>query len=97
MTIGGDLDLETSPQLDRELDSLSPPDTELVVLDLRELDFMDSTGLVVLIRAHQRAIERGQRLAVVKGGNQVQKLLRITRVAETLTLVDRPDELLPLQ
>jgi anti-anti-sigma factor len=97
VTIGGELDLGTSPQLSVELERIFVPEVELIVLDLRELEFMDSTGLVVLIRAHQRTREGGQRLAVVNGGNQVQKLLRITRVAESLTLVDAPEELLPLR
>jgi anti-anti-sigma regulatory factor len=54
----------------------------------------DSTGLSVLVRAHQRAEEQGRRLAMVKGPQQVQRLLSLTGVADRLTLVDRPEELL---
>jgi len=55
---------------------------------------MDSTGLSVLVRAHQRAVEKGRRFAVVRGSQQVQRLLSLTGVAERLTLVDAPEELL---
>jgi len=55
---------------------------------------MDSTGLSVLVRAHQRAIGKGQRFGVVKGPQQVQRLLSLTGVAERLTLADSPEELL---
>jgi len=55
---------------------------------------MDSTGLSVLVRAHQHATESGQRFGVVKGPQQVQRLLSLTGVADRLTLVGTPDELL---
>jgi anti-anti-sigma factor len=67
---------------------------EVVVVDLRQLDFMDSTGLSVLVRAHQRATENGKRFGVVRGPQQVQRLLSLTGVADRLTLADSPEELL---
>jgi len=69
-------------------------DTKLLIIDLRALDFMDSTGLSVLVRAHQRTEEQGRQLAMVKGPQQVQRLLSLTGVADRLTLVDSPEELL---
>jgi anti-anti-sigma factor len=69
-------------------------DAQLVVVDLRHLEFMDSTGLSVLVRAHQRAEENGRRLGLVNGSQQVQRLLTLTGVADRLTLTDVPGELL---
>ena len=46
-----------------------------MIVDLRELEFMDSTGLSILVRAHQRADENSQRFALVKGPQQVERLL----------------------
>jgi anti-sigma B factor antagonist len=89
----GELDLASSPALEQELESGSAASAPLIVVDLRELEFMDSTGLSVLVRAHQRAAENGQRFAVVRGPQQVQRLLTLTGVAERLTLVDSPEEL----
>jgi anti-anti-sigma regulatory factor len=48
----------------------------------------------VLVRAHQRATESGQRFGVVRGPQQVQRLLSLTGVADRLNLADTPDELL---
>jgi anti-sigma B factor antagonist len=93
IAVSGELDLASSPALQEELDRAS--DSDMLVIDLRELDFMDSTGLSVLVRAHQRAEEQGRRLAMVKGPQQVQRLLSLTGVADRLTVVDRPEELLP--
>jgi anti-sigma B factor antagonist len=93
IAVSGELDLASSPALQEELDRAS--DSDMLIIDLRELDFMDSTGLSVLVRAHQRAEEQGRRLAMVKGPQQVQRLLSLTGVADRLTVVDRPEELLP--
>lgn len=90
--VRGELDLASSPALERELESGNASSATLVIVDLRELEFMDSTGLSVLVRAHQRATEKGQQFAVVRGSQQVQRLLSLTGVAERLTLVDSPEE-----
>lgn len=96
VAVAGELDLASSPQLDGELERISRSNVELVVVDLRELEFMDSTGISVLVTAHRRAQERGQRLGVVNGRHQVQRLLSLTGVAERLSVVDAPEELLDI-
>jgi anti-sigma B factor antagonist len=95
IAVSGELDLASSPTLQEELDRVSASDADLLIIDLRDLDFMDSTGLSVLVRAHQRAEEQGRQLAMVKGPQQVQRLLSLTGVADRLTVVDRPEDLLP--
>ena len=94
IAVSGELDLASSPALQEELDRAAVADAQLLIIDLRGLDFMDSTGLSVLVRAHQRIEEQGRRLAMVKGPQQVQRLLSLTGVADRLTLVDAPEELL---
>jgi anti-anti-sigma factor len=64
------------------------------VIDLRQLEFMDSTGLHVLIAAHQHAQAAGRRFALVRGAETVQRLFDLTGVAENFTIVDSLDELL---
>ena len=92
--VSGELDLASSPALESELERGQASEAALVIVDLRKLEFMDSTGLSVIVRAHQRATENGRDFAVVKGPQQVQRLLSLTGVAERLTLVDSPEELL---
>lgn len=92
--VSGELDLASSPALEHELERGAAARAEVVIVDLRNLEFMDSTGLSVLVRAHQRATESGQRFGVVRGPQQVQRLLSLTGVAERLNLGDSPDELL---
>jgi anti-sigma B factor antagonist len=93
VTVSGELDLVSSPTLEEELGRVGGTDVDLVLLDLRGLQFMDSTGLHLLIKAHQRLQEKGRRFAVIKGGVQVERLLSLTGVADLLRIVDSPEEL----
>ena len=93
LTLSGDLDLLSSPALLGAINRLSEADAELVVIDLRGLDFMDSTGLHLLVQAQQQAHDSGRRLALIRGGEQVQRLLELSGVTDSLTMVDSPDEL----
>jgi stage II sporulation protein AA (anti-sigma F factor antagonist) len=94
IVVSGELDLASSPELERELKHGTASEAELLIIDLRKLEFMDSTGLSVLVRAHQNATQSGKRFAIVKGPQQVERLLSLTGVAERLTVVDTPEELL---
>ncbi len=94
IVVSGELDLASGPGLEDELARVLASRVELVVLDLRELEFMDSTGLSILVKANQRAVDEGRRFGLVRGSPQVQRLLDLTGVAERLTLVDTPEELL---
>ena len=79
ISVSGELDLASSPALEEELERVAKSDATVIVVDLAELEFMDSTGLSVLVRAHQRAEENGRRLGLVNGSQQVQRLLTLTR------------------
>lgn len=94
IAVSGELDLASSPALEEELDRAFGSDEPVVILDLRQLEFMDSTGLSVLIRAHQTAEDADRRLWLVKGPPQVQRLLTLTGVGERLAVVDTPEDAL---
>jgi anti-sigma B factor antagonist len=94
ITVSGELDLASSGALEEEFLRVAESDAQQVVVDLRELEFMDSTGLSTLVKAHQRAEETGQRFGLVRGPQQVQRLLSLTGVAERVTFGDTPEELL---
>ncbi len=66
----------------------------LVILDLSDLEFIDSTGLGVLVKTHQRMREEGDQLAVVEGTGQVKRLLELTGLDRQLTLISSAEELL---
>jgi anti-sigma B factor antagonist len=83
----GELDLATAPDLEAVLRARLD-DGRRVVVDLRELAFMDSTGLRVLVAAHARAGDG--RFAIVRppAGSPVAKLLAIAGVEQQLEVLD---------
>lgn len=82
----GELDLATAPQLLAAL--RSQDDYERLVIDLRLLSFMDSSGLRLLVAETDRATRGGYELRLVRGGAEVGRLLRLTRLDEKLPFVD---------
>jgi anti-sigma B factor antagonist len=91
--VAGDLDLAASARLEEALDRLdgeAVPD--VMVLDLRGVTFIDSTGLRVITTADARAREGRYELRIVRGSDPVQKLLHVTGMDRILPLVDDPDE-----
>jgi anti-sigma B factor antagonist len=94
VAVSGELDLASSPVLEGALERVHASGCSLVIMDLRELEFMDSTGLSVLIKAQQRAQEAGRRFGLVRGGTQVQRLLSLTGIDDRMTVADSPEDLL---
>jgi anti-anti-sigma factor len=94
LTLSGELDLVSSPILRQSLDRANEADAELIVVDLRKLEFMDSTGLHLLVTAQQRAHDSARRFAVVRGGEHVQRLFDLSGIGDLLQVVDSPDGLL---
>jgi anti-sigma B factor antagonist len=90
----GELDLASSPALESALERPEIAESPLLVLDLDGLRFVDSTGLRIILLAHESARVRGQEFAITPGSPQVQRLLSITSVAEHMRVIASPDDLL---
>ena len=65
----------------------------MIVLDLQQLEFIDSTGLRSILAALEACRGRGQEFAITPGSQQVQRLLRITGVAEHLPTITAAGEI----
>lgn len=89
----GDLDLRSAGVLGNKLTALEEDGPGVVVLDLRGLRFMDSTGIAVTVRAHARAREAGRRLVIVPGPPAVRKSFELARLNSVLEFCDDCDEL----
>jgi anti-anti-sigma factor len=92
IALDGELDLAGAAALEQELSRLEADSPDAVVLDLRDVEFMDSSGLRVIAVASQRAQDRGRRLALVPGSEQVMRVFDITRMRERLDFVTAPEE-----
>jgi anti-anti-sigma factor len=92
LKLHGELDVASCAALQDELEGLST--NELVVVDLSDLEFIDSSGIGILVKANQQAAKQGRRFALVKGAGQVAELLALTGLADQLTVADRLADLL---
>lgn len=83
----GDLDIATSDLLERAMADAERGDGETIVLDLSGLDFIDSTGLRLVIDANDRCGGSGGRLRVIAGAPAVERLLDLVGLRERLPLI----------
>jgi anti-sigma B factor antagonist len=82
VTITGELDLATTPELEPVLANASPP----VVVDLSGCRFVDSSGVRTLVAAARRVQDAGGRLAIVAADPGVRRVLEITSADEILSI-----------
>jgi anti-anti-sigma factor len=92
LVLRGELDLSTVEQLEREVSSRVDGRPDLVVVDLRELTFLDSTGLRLMLRLHGHLQSTGGRLVLVEGPRRVQRVFELTGAADELEIVKDPDQ-----
>jgi anti-sigma B factor antagonist len=89
----GELDISGATILEAELERLAAdPELGAVVLDLRGLEFMDSSGLRLVVLADMQAREAGRRFALIRGGDTVHRVFEITRMSDRLDFVESPEE-----
>ena len=91
VTPRGELDMATAPELEQ---AVMPRlrDGRWIVLDLRSLDFIDSSGLRVVVGAHRAAEERDGRFTCVRGapGSTVHRIVEIAGIDGVIEMVDDP-------
>ena len=93
VTLRGELDISTASRLEDDLQRIEADAPRVLLIDLSRLDFMDSSGLRLLISADARAREAGRRFVLVRGNEMVQRVLRLTRLDERLDIVEEPGAL----
>jgi anti-sigma B factor antagonist len=83
----GELDLDGAPRLEAELLRVEAGDAASIVVDLSALEFIDSTGIRLLLMAADRSSEAG-RLTFLKGPPQVHRVFELTDLVDRLPFAD---------
>lgn len=89
VAVAGELDIATVPALDEALRSAERAGS-LVILDLRELEFMDSSGAHLMLAADRRIRRSGGRLVILRGPAELDRLLALTGFGRELDFADPP-------
>jgi anti-sigma B factor antagonist len=80
----GEVDLATAGDVECPIRELLDSGFETVVVDLREVSFLDSSGIGVLISSHRYAQERGARLSIVVGRSRSREVMELSGVIDHL-------------
>jgi anti-anti-sigma factor len=91
VALSGELDIASTPQFEEGMERLEGNGSGVVVLDLRAVQFIDSTGLRAVIAADERARSAGGRLVVVRGSAAVERVFSVTQLDQRLEIVDDPE------
>ncbi len=88
LQVGGEVDVYTAPRLRERLIELVDGGARQVVVDLGAVEFLDSTGLGVLVGAHKRLRAAGGTLSLVCTREPLLKIFRITALDQVFRLFD---------
>jgi anti-anti-sigma factor len=91
LEVVGELDLAVADRLRAAIEAVDPG-VELVVVDLARCEFLDSTGLAVILGAREQLEESGRRLMVSSPTRQVERVLAITGLLDDGLVLDRGGE-----
>jgi anti-anti-sigma factor len=83
IAVEGELDMSTAPDLERELEGVISAEETPLLLDLDRCEFIDSTGIALIVRAWQTLNGKGG-LALCGISDQVKRVLDITGIEEAI-------------
>jgi len=86
VTVGGEVEYGTAPQLRTMLLEFAQGNTGTVVLDMAEVKFLDSSGISLLIQAQQRFDAEDRRLVLRHPSSRVTRVLEVAGVADMFTV-----------
>jgi anti-sigma B factor antagonist len=92
-SLSGEIDLSTVGELEQQLRAAMDGDVPTLVIDLRQVEFLDSSGLRLILTLNKEQSEAGRRLVVVEGGRRVARVFELTGAAEELETVADPAEI----
>jgi anti-anti-sigma factor len=89
VSVLGDLDLSVIGSVDREMQRAEESDAGRIVLDLAELEFLDASGIRLLLHLTARSKRNGGRLCITRAHSpQVQRVIDLTGAGDLLPFVD---------
>ena len=89
----GEIDLSTVEDVESGLRKAIDGGTGAVALDLREVSFLDSSGLRLLLRLHKDMSDAGRRLVLVQGPRRVARVFELTGAEDQFEIVNSPEEI----
>lgn len=92
IAVEGEIDIATVGQFQKSIDNFFETGEGHLVVDLRPSGFMDSTGIRALVMADRRFHDAKRSFAIAVQGGPVSRLIELSGIRSTLTVVDTPEE-----
>ncbi len=86
ITVTGEIHVSTAPSLSQRLHTIIESGKTTIVLDLTAVEFIDSTGLSVLLNGLRLVNQRDGRMALVCANPTVLRLFQVTRLDSTFDI-----------
>lgn len=86
----GELDISEVKQAEKALEAAEAKQPKVLVIDLRGLEFMDSSGIRLVVEADLRARKENRQLILVRGADPVHRVFTIALLDRRLEFVDEP-------
>lgn len=91
----GDVDIASADEIEARIRGAEAEKPSVILIDLREVSFLDSSGLRLVLGAAMRAEAAGRRLVLVRGSERVQRVFELTNLMSRLEFVDHPSLVAP--
>ncbi len=90
LRVEGELDLSVADRFQQRLDAAVAEELDVLVF-LDQCDFIDSTGIAAIVRAHRSITGKGRRLLLCNPSGQVGRILAITGLSDNGLVRDSTD------
>jgi anti-anti-sigma factor len=94
IALEGELDMANAPALQAAIEQADVDAKPMLVLDMQELQFIDSTGLRIVLWARERCQEADREFAMTPGSEQVKRLLAVSGAGEHIRIIASADDML---
>lgn len=86
ISLSGRLDTITSPQLEEEINNISLDEIEIFILDVKELEYISSAGLRLLLKVHKKMTAQGGQLKLINVNDMIMEILDMTGMSDFLDI-----------
>lgn len=86
ITLSGRLDTITSPQLEEEISHISLYEIEIIILDIKELEYISSAGLRLILKIHKKMSAKGGVLKLINVNEMISEVFYMTGMSDFLDI-----------
>ncbi|MGN0500326.1 MAG: STAS domain-containing protein [Ruminococcus sp.] len=86
ITLSGRLDTITSPQFEEEISHISLDEIEIIILDIKELEYISSAGLRLILKIHKKMSAKGGVLKLINVNEMISEVFYMTGMSDFLDI-----------